>query len=273
MEMLLESEVFIENASSRMLVRDFLLSLSDSRESALMLDFDGTLAPFRVDPMKVRPWSGVRKLLQEIQDTGRTRIVVVSGRPALDVRRQLALHIPLEIFGAHGAERLFPGGQLIRDELLPQQRQALIEARRLVHSFPSKPGIRVEEKWNAIAMHWRGASVQSIQLAQASCADLFRPFAEIPGMQMLLFDGGVELRAGRNKGDAVLQLLTEMQCDSPVAYLGDDATDEDAFQALGDRGLGVLVRHQWAPSSANLWLRPPTELRNFLSAWLLVVRQ
>jgi trehalose-6-phosphatase len=90
---------------------------------------------------------------------------------------------------------------------------------------------------------------------------------------MLLFDGGVELRAGRNKGDAVLQLLTELPGDSPVAYLGDDSTDEDAFQALGARGLGVLVRQQWAPSSAQLWLRPPTELRNFLAAWSLVLLQ
>ena len=273
MGMLMESEVINAKAAPKLYVRDFLQSVAVSRESVLMLDFDGTLAPFRIDPTKVRPWAGVRKLLQEIQDEVRTRIVVVSGRPALGVGRQLALRTPVEIFGAHGAERLFPNGQLVRNELLPQQRQALIEARQMIHSMPLKSGIRVEEKWNAIAMHWRGASVQSIQSAQTTCADLFRPFAEIPGMQMLLFDGGVELRSGRNKGDAVLQLLTELQCDLPVAYLGDDATDEDAFQALGTRGLGVLVRQQWVPSSAQLWLRPPTELRNFLAAWLLVLRQ
>ncbi len=273
MEMLLESEMLNVNTRVKLNVSGFFQSVTDSRESALMLDFDGTLAPFRIDPTTVRPWSGVRKLLQDIQDAGRTRIVVVSGRPALDVGRQLALRTPLEVFGAHGAERLFPNGQLIRDALLPQQMQALIDARHVIHSIPLKPGIRVEEKWNAIAMHWRGASTQSIQLAQSSYADLFRPFAESPGMQMLLFDGGVELRAGRNKGDVVLQLLTELQCDSPVAYLGDDSTDEDAFQTLGDRGLGVLVRSKWVPSAASLWIRPPHELRNFLAAWLSALKQ
>jgi hypothetical protein len=92
-------------------------------------------------------------------------------------------------------------------------------------------------------------------------------------MQLLRFDGGLELRAGRNKGDAVLQVLAELQSDSPIAYLGDDATDEDAFQTLGDRGLGVLVRRQWAPSAAHLWLRPPADLLIFLAAWLDAVQQ
>jgi trehalose-phosphatase len=273
MESLLESESFLENASSKLQVSEFLKSVAVSGESALMLDFDGTLAPFRIDPKKVRPWPGIRKLLQEIQDAGRTRIVIVSGRPALDVERQLALHTPLEIFGAHGAERLFPNGQLVRDELLPEQRQALIEARRTIHSIALKPGIRVEEKWNAIAMHWRGASAQSIQSAQTSCADLFRPFAEFSGIQILPFDGGVELRAGRNKGNAVLQLLTELHSDSPVAYLGDDATDEDAFHALGNRGMGVLVKSHSVPSAAQLWLRPPYELLNFLALWQHAVKR
>ena len=92
-------------------------------------------------------------------------------------------------------------------------------------------------------------------------------------MQLLRFDGGLELRAGRNKGNAVLQVLTELESDSPIAYLGDDRTDEDAFEALGDRGLGVLVRRQWVPSAAHLWLRPPTDLVNFLAAWLEALQQ
>jgi trehalose-6-phosphatase len=82
----------------------------------------------------------------------------------------------------------------------------------------------------------------------------------------------MELRSGHNKGDAVRMLLEELPNDAPVAYLGDDATDEDAFHALLDRGLCVLVRPRWRPSSAHLWLRAPTNLRRFLTAWLAALR-
>ena len=266
--------VMLETKSSVKLKKEqFLQAVADSRESALLLDFDGTLAPFRIDPMQVRLWAGVRGLLQQIQDESRTRIVIVTGRPALDIEPLLALREPFEIFGVHGAERLYPSGRLEQDELLPQQRQTLVGARNTIRSTPMKLGVRVEEKWNAIAMHWRGVSARSLYAAQKLCLELLNPFADVPGMQLLRFDGGLELRAGRNKGDAVLQVLAELQSDSPIAYLGDDATDEDAFQTLGDRGLGVLVRRQWAPSAAHLWLRPPTDLLIFLAAWLDAVQQ
>jgi len=60
------------------------------------------------------------------------------------------------------------------------------------------------------------------------------------------FDGGVEMRlADPNKGDAVRAVLTEMDVDdAPVAYLGNDESEEDAFRILQNCGLCVLVRPQ-----------------------------
>ena len=57
----------------------------------------------------------------------------------------------------------------------------------------------------------------------------------------------------------------------PVAYLGDDLTDETAFRAvnsLRSRGLSVLVRREWRQTAAEVWLRPPWELIEFLEAWI-----
>jgi trehalose-phosphatase len=86
---------------------------------------------------------------------------------------------------------------------------------------------------------------------------------------VLPFDGGLELRSpARNKGDAVKTILSEMDAKSPVAYLGDDHMDEEAFHALQRRGLTVLVREQWRETAADLWIRPPGELLEFLSQWL-----
>ena len=88
-------------------------------------------------------------------------------------------------------------------------------------------------------------------------------------LELLRFDGGIELRArGMDKGQVIGKLLSEVAPDASVAYAGDDRTDEDAFRALGERGLRVLVRDEVRPTLADLWLRPPGELLDFLFRWL-----
>jgi trehalose-phosphatase len=87
------------------------------------------------------------------------------------------------------------------------------------------------------------------------------------------FDGGVEIRIpGADKGDVVRVLLSEMEPATPVAYLGDDATDERAFRVIRGRGLSVLVRPRWRQTAAQLWIKPPEELISFLTLWLEAVR-
>jgi trehalose 6-phosphate phosphatase len=93
-------------------------------------------------------------------------------------------------------------------------------------------------------------------------------------MELLEFDIGIEMRMpGRDKGDAVRTLLDEIGPGVPVAYLGDDATDERAFLALGSRGLSVLVRPEWRATAAALWISPPEGLREFLTRWLQACRE
>jgi len=79
--------------------------------------------------------------------------------------------------------------------------------------------------------------------------------------------------ATRNKADAVRTILTEIDLEAPVAYLGDGQSDEDAFRAFHNRGLCVLVRPQWRETAANLWLRPPVQLLTFLRDWLAACRR
>jgi trehalose-phosphatase len=66
----------------------------------------------------------------------------------------------------------------------------------------------------------------------------------------------------------VAQILSQEPDDTPVAYLGDDLTDEDAFVAIGNRGYSILVLSEVRESSARFWLRPPDELLEFLDAWI-----
>ena len=92
-------------------------------------------------------------------------------------------------------------------------------------------------------------------------------------MSLLAFDGGVELRPREpNKGSVVRSLLGAQKPPAAFAFLGDNRTDEDAFVAVreamrGRSALSVLVRPEWRPTAADVWLRPPEELLEFLQAW------
>ncbi len=89
------------------------------------------------------------------------------------------------------------------------------------------------------------------------------------GLVLAEFDEGVEIRLrAANKGDALKKLLSEVSSDVPVAYLGDDITDEDAFRVLNGRGLTVLVGPKHRFTAAQVWLKPPDELIQFLTEWI-----
>ncbi|MFC2150456.1 trehalose-phosphatase, partial [Calditrichota bacterium] len=92
-------------------------------------------------------------------------------------------------------------------------------------------------------------------------------------LELHYFDGGIELRAaGRNKGFAVQTVLRE-QPFGTCAYLGDDLTDEDAFEVLKGKGLCVLVREEYRETKADVWIKPPDELIEFLDNWCNKLKQ
>lgn len=234
----------------------------------LLLDYDGTLAAFRVDRFQSQPFAGVREALERIQRQGSTRLAVITGRPAGEIAPMLGLDPPLEVWGLHGAERLSPDGRRELEQPPPATQEKLEELRCLLRK--DSLGGLFEDKANGAVMHWRGHSRKKAAEIERRARALFEPLARLEGLALLDFESGVELRAGRNKGGAAEAILAETDNGGPVAYLGDDLSDEAAFRAvqrLGRRGLSVLVRREWRETAAELWLKPPAELLEFLRRW------
>jgi trehalose 6-phosphate phosphatase len=246
----------------------FFGALQGAREALLLLDYDGTLAGFRVDRFQARPWAGVPKLLKRIQTQGRTRIAVITGRPPHEVPVMLPLEPPVEVWGLHGAERLYPDGRRELEEQAPAVWRVLEDLRQQLHR--DALGGLFEDKPNAAVMHWRGRTLQQARAIERRARELFEPLAQMHGLRLMDFDGGVELRAGRDKGGAVEQVIRESAAGAAVTYLGDDLTDEAAFRAVNAaRGphLSVLMRRKERETDADVWLKPPAELREFLTRW------
>lgn len=249
------------------LVDSFLESLPASRERVLLLDYDGTIAPFTAHRDHAYPYPEARSLLAAIMNTCRTRIVMISGRPAREIPPLLGLEPHPEIWGTHGLECLYPDGRYEMAEVSRRALRVLAQARAgleelgLMQVAEIKPG--------SISVHWRWLGSQREEEIRASARRIWLPLTFQADLQLTEFDGGLELRVERpNKGDVVRAIVAELEPDVPIAYLGDDITDEDAFRALQGRGLTVLVRSTERPSCAQAWIQPPGGLLDFLYGWM-----
>ena len=246
-------------------LNNFFPQLARSAQAALLLDYDGTLAPFQLKRDEAFPYPGVPELLSQIQQSDRTRLVLISGRALKDLIPLLKMARVPEIWGSHGWERLQLDGSRelfpIQENYLDGLKEAEAAAARLGNAFEHKPA--------SVALHWRGATPEQAHEMQNTIGAKWREIAERHALQLNPFDGGLELRVpGRHKGLVVETILREMEHASPaVAYLGDDLTDEDAFAALEGRGLRLLVRKEPRDTRADCRIEPPEELIAFLQRW------
>ncbi len=240
--------------------------LAKSKVSILFLDYDGTIAPFKVERDEAVPYPWVPGVLNRILNTGRTRLVIISGREISSIQNLLRLVKPVEIWGCHGREHLLENGMMESEALSKAAKKVLSSA----HEWIEVHGLsdNMEEKNGCLALHFRGMKQGRADELERQASKAFN--AMLPGSDMELdrFNGGIELRtAGIDKGQAVKKVLAEYDTPPPCAYLGDDLTDEDAFVAIKGKGLAVLVREEIRPTSADVWIRPPEELRAFLEKW------
>jgi trehalose-phosphatase len=254
--------------NTKLNLNEFFKHLPQAERKVLFLDYDGTLAPFKTNPGEALPYPGVREIISRIMGRTDTRLVIVTGRWTRDLIPLLGLRRPPEIWGSHGLERLTVDGSY---EISPMDERAVqgladadewMEKKGLLHRCEKKPG--------CLALHWRGLPEGAVLELRNAVLPTWRHLAKTAELDLIEFDGGLELRiAARNKGDAVKSVLEEGPKERlSAAYLGDDLTDEDAYKVIKGKGMGVLVRKEFRPTFADVWIRPPGELLKFLSRWL-----
>ena len=245
----------------------FFATLAAASESVLMLDYDGTLAPFRTERDRALPYPAIREPLQQLVHLPRVRPVIITGRWTRDLIPLLNLSPLPEIWGCHGAERLLPDGTHHVAELPRRAADLLSDLAAWLESQGWQD--LTERKPTSLAIHWRGRPPELADTITRLVHERWGEPIRAAGLELLPFDGGLEVRSGLwNKGHAVRTILSQLSPGTPAAYLGDDTTDEDAFAALGDRGLKVLVRDRPRPSRADIRLEPPHELETFLRRWV-----
>lgn len=245
----------------------FFIKLAAAQHSLLMLDYDGTLAPFKVKRNEALPYPGVIEQLEALIACPRVRLVIISGRIPEELNQLLNIDAGVELFACHGAVRQSPDGHRESFPLTDDVKKLLQE----IKSWGETNSLdeHMEFKSVSVAFHWRGLPKSRADDIREAIERKWSVIVSDSGLSLLSFDGGIELRPkGIDKGTAVRAIMSETATDIPVAYLGDDITDEDAFRELGNRGLKLLVRTESRPTLADYRVTPPEELLEFLNNWI-----
>ncbi len=193
------------------------------------IDYDGTIAPIVDDPMLAFPHPEALYLLKQLD--ARYPLWIITGRHLRDVG--LLLNLPLKAVGLHGAQQ----GRLGKQAESLMDKETVNTLSEMQRSAPIWPGVRVEDKEHTFAVHYREAADED-----GAVNALKKWAAGIPAnLNVIWGKKVVELRpAGLSKGVAVRRLAEAYPHCTPVC-LGDDVTDEDAFEALGPEAVTIKV--------------------------------
>jgi trehalose 6-phosphate phosphatase len=229
--------------------------------TALFLDLDGTLAAIEPTPEAVGPSPRRTALLRELLGRLDGRVAVLSGRPIADIDRILEGAVTA-VAGVHGLERRMPDGRLERVPAHP----ALGRVEETLASFArGQRGLLVESKPQSVALHYRGHPP-----AGDACLDIAHRLAAVHELGVQEGHMVVELRTpGPDKGDSVRAFMADPAFrDAVPVAVGDDLTDEHAFEAVLDhKGWGVLVGAP-RPTSALYRLGDPDAVQDWLEEYL-----
>jgi trehalose 6-phosphate phosphatase len=206
--------------------------------TALLLDFDGTLVEFAATPTAVQVDAELLALLGRLSARLDGALAIISGR-SIDAIDALLAPLRLPVAGLHGLERRCAAGR----SHAPPACGAWLHAARaaLREHVAAHPGLLLEEKSHALALHWRGAP-QHAATAQRCVMQLQAALQPKP----MLIEGHAvaELRdAGPDKGAALDAFLGEAPFRGRLpVYIGDDTTDLPALQRAVQRGgVGIWV--------------------------------
>ena len=201
-----------------------------------IFDVDGTLAPIAPTPDAARVPVETRRALRRLARRGDTVVGFVSGRPLPELEH-LVGRSGVWLAGLHGAVRRAPGARVRRlwsDEV---HQLGTRLSRSLATALADVRGVMVEPKGPVVAVHTRAASPPGRARVRNVVSSL-RP----SGWSVLEGRRVVELRPDGlpTKADAVSWIASERP-GAAILYVGDDATDEDAFRALRRGDFPVLV--------------------------------
>ena len=224
--------------TGKVLTEDLLAGFAGQPDdAALIIDYDGTLAPIVDDPALALPLEGVTELLDQL--AGRyAHVAVVSGRPLAFLLEVLPHSLILT--GLYGLEALSDGQRF--DHPQGGSWREVIDDVASLGEVRGPEGMLVERKGLSLTLHYRTHPEIEAEVREWTAAQAARSGLRCRPARM-----SYELHPPINvdKGTAVRRIAQSVMS---VCYVGDDVGDLSAFDQLdelaasGRRTLRVAVR-------------------------------
>ena len=239
-------------------------AFSKAERRLLLLDYDGTLVPLYPYAYQAVPDRELIQLLTELAKLPNTVVAVVSGRSREFLEAWLG-ELPICLVAEHGAYIKEKGGQWV--QLFPFDVSWKQAARAVIENFTKLvPGSYIEEKESSIAWHFRNVDPEVGESAAHRLVEALSGVLQGTGGVVLRGSRVVEVRpAGVSKGAAAKRLVEALGPDFVLAA-GDDATDEEMFQTLGEGAFTIKVGA--GETSAKYFVTAPYRLREALRTLL-----
>ena len=231
---------------------------------ALFLDVDGTLLDFASHPQDVHVDARLHDDLAALRERLHGAVALLSGR-SLQQIDQLFDWRDHAAAGLHGAQLRRADGSFCGND----RGTHIAAVRALAESrVADLPGVLLEDKHQALALHYRNAPARRAEveaLAQELLLHAGSDYALQRGNHV------VELKpAGVDKGGALATLMESAPFRGRQPWmLGDDLTDEHAFEETNARGGVSVIVGTRRPTQANFALSDPAATRVWLRGMAL----
>lgn len=213
-------------------------SYDEAASRLLMLDYDGTLAPFVKNPEDAVPSQQLRDLLRKLTADKRNKVVINSGRNH-EILDKWFSGLQLDFAAEHGAFYKENGQWHHNVQEKMEWDDEIIDI--IQHTIEKTPRSRMEQKNAALVWHYRNVDVWLAELREKQLINaLIGPCARL-NLQIVPGNKIVEIKSPDfNKGSEVHRRLEQDEYDFILA-IGDDTTDEDMFRALPPKGISIKV--------------------------------
>jgi trehalose 6-phosphate phosphatase len=214
-----------------------------ARQPVVFFDFDGTLSDIVDDPDSARAVAGAAEALQKL--AAHCPVAVLSGRDLADVTERVGLP-GIWYAGSHGFELTAPDGTHHQNDAAAAAIPVLEQvAAQLRDQLGTIPGVLVEHKRFGVAVHYRNAARDRVgEVAAAVHAAGQRQALRVTtGREVIELRPDLDWDKGKTLRWVIDHLRHAGSGQLTPIYLGDDITDEDAFDAVRHDGVPIVVRH------------------------------
>jgi trehalose-phosphatase len=244
---------------------------SNVRLHSLLLDFDGTLTPVTPDPDSVFLDATVRRVLQEIQDTGRISIGIISGRSLEEIRGRVGI-CGIIYAGNHGMEIMGPAVRYIDRAALAARDEIQLMALRFKYDLKRFHGLQIRNKGLSITIHW--STPQHPEIRKEIRSVVIDGVADGGGrftVRDAINSIDILPTTRWNKGSAAHWINRHLDVDVRNSmYVGDDGSDEDVFATLQE---AITVKVGLADNTrARYVLKDSAEVLTLLKLLLVLSR-